>query len=336
LTDLEKRGAFGGVSLDVTRGGVSEPDAIGHVIVIGAHKAGTTTIHALLDSHPEIAMSVVKETNHHCPNLWPLLQHVRSFSKKEIERLHAKNESAHIGVVKDRAAFASVFPLRVESKYCGEASPFYLRSLDAAKNIAQFRPDTRIIVVLRDPIERLLSHYAMEVRDARIPEPIELAIQEELQALKLGQLPFHGLLDSGLYGQGISRFLEYFSIEQILMLDFAELSDTQRLTSDIADFLRIDPTGFGSGVKNHNESLAARSPIVNRLIAQSGIKALIRMVVPKNIIEALKPIYYQPKARKNLMDEKRHQELLDFFRDDVRQLKNIVGDKKLTWIGKYL
>lgn len=315
---------------------MSGTDAKGHVIVIGAHKAGTTTLHALLDSHPEIAMSLVKETNHYCTDLWPLLHHLSSFSKKDIDRLHARNERAHIGIIKEQEAYASAFPLRAESKYCGEASPFYLRSLDAAKNIAHRHPDARIIVLLRDPIDRLLSHYAMEVRDARVPEPIELAIQEEQQALNLGQRPFHGLLDSGLYGQGLSRFLEHFSEDQILILDFAALSDPQRLSSKISAFLEIDPKGFRNSVKNHNEALSARSPIVNRLIAQLGIKGLIRMVVPKNVIEAIKPLYYQAKTEGNHMDERLHQALIDFFRDDVKRLQNIVGDKKLTWMEKYL
>lgn len=315
---------------------MSGTDAKGHVIVIGAHKAGTTTLHALLDSHLEVAMSLVKETNHYCTDLWPLLHHLRSFSKKDIDRLHARNERAHIGVIKEQEAYASAFPLRSESRYCGEASPFYLRSLDAAKNIAHRYPEARIIVLLRDPIDRLLSHYAMEVRDARVPEPIELAIQEEQQALKMGQLPFHGLLDSGLYGQGLSRFLEHFSDDQILMLDFAALSDPQRLSSEIAAFLDIDPKGFRSSVKNHNEALSARSPIVNRLIAQTGIKKLIRMFVPKSLIEAIKPFYYQPKTEDSHMDEKLHKALIDFFQDDVRRLQNIIGDKKPTWMEKYL
>ena len=315
---------------------MSVSSAIGHVIVIGAHKAGTTTLHALLDSHPEIAMSLVKETNHYCTDLWPLLHHLRPFSKRDIERLHARNEGAHIGVVKDRDAYASAFPIRTESKYCGESSPFYLRSLDAAKNLAHRHPDAKIIVLLRDPIDRLLSHYAMEVRDARVPEPIELAIQEEQQVLKRGQIPFHALLDSGLYGQGLSRFLEHFSIDQILVIDFAALSDTQLLISEIAAFLKIDRNGFKSNEKNHNEALSARSPIVNRLIAQSGIKGLIRRVVPKTVIEAIKPIYYQTKTKDNHMDELLHQELIDFFRDDVRQLQRLLEGKRLSWLDKYL
>ena len=309
---------------------------LGTVIVAGAHKAGTTTLYAILARHAAIAMSAVKETNRYCPDLWPLLPHLQRPTVAEIESLHAKGETRHLGLIEDEETYNHLFASRPGLRYRGEASPFYLRSSLAAQEIARHHPDARIIMVVRDPIERLLSHYAMEIRDARIPEPIERAIREEQADIQKGQKPLHGLLDSGCYGEGLSRFLEHFPADQMLVMDISELSNPEHLITQIARFLGIDPSGFATLVPNQNESVSARNPGLNRLLAQSGLKDLVRTWVPQSLIDALKPLYYGPKAQDLSLDEDLRAELVAYFQKDLQKLEALIGPKPWHWLKRYL
>jgi hypothetical protein len=309
--------------------------SLGTVIIAGAHKSGTTTLYALLARHDEIGMSVVKETNYYCPDLWPLLPHVQRLTYPEVESLNKNGKTRHLGIIQDEESYDRLFPSRPGLRYRGEASPFYLRSTLAAQEIARHRPDARIIVVVRDPIERLLSHYAMEVRDARIPEPIELAIQEELADIKKGQKPLHGLLDSGCYGEGLSRFFQHFPADQILVLDISELSNPHHLKYQLAAFLGIDPLGFATSLSNQNESVSARAPRLNRFLAQSGLKKLVRTWIPQVVIDSLKPLYYRPQARNHSVNEDLNNWLVTFFQKDVRKLEALVGPRPWDWIKRY-
>ncbi len=309
--------------------------SIGTVIIAGAHKAGTTSLHALLDRHPDIAMSVVKETNRYCPDLWPLLPHVKKTTSAEIAALHANGESRHLGLIQDEEGYARLFPSHPDVRYHGEASPFYFRSILAAKEIFDHHPNARIIVVLRDPVERLLSHYDMEIRDARIPEPIEAAIREEQAYMAKGIKPLHGLLDSGCYGEGLSRFFQHFPAEQILVIDFSELASAERLTPRIATFLGIDPGGFDCAVPNRNESVAARSPWLNRLLAQSGFKDFVRTWIPQSIIEVLKPLYYGSQKQKQSLDPDLRSELVTYYKKDIQQLLALIGPQSWDWLKRY-
>ena len=309
---------------------------VGSVIVAGAVKAGTTTLHAILARHPQIAMSVVKETNRYCPDLWPFLSHIEPLSAADIQRLYKSGKTRHLGLIQNEQTYNLCFHLNPKTLYWGESSPFYLRSTEAARQIARHHPEARIIFVVRDPIQRLLSHYEMETRDARIPEPIALAIREEQSALNSGQKPEHGLLDSGLYGEGIARFLDHFPSQQILVMDLSELKNIEHLTQKIADFLRIDSSGFDPQIPNQNVSISARNPRLNRLLAQTGFKDMIRSYLPQSMIDALKPLYYQTSGQKLQIDKDLQTELVRFFQPDVRKLLALVGDKSWNWPDRYL
>lgn len=313
----------------------SNPPSMGTVIIAGAHKAGTTSLYALLARHREIAMSVVKETNRYCPDLWPLLTHLKRLTSEEVGRLHKKGETCHLGLIQDEATYAQLFASRPGLRYKGEASPFYLRSTLAAQEIVRHHPDARIIVVVRDPIERLLSHYAMEIRDARIPEPLERAIRDEELEMEHGRKPLHGLLDSGCYGEGLSRFYQHFPADQLLVIDLCELSNPEEITSRIATFLGVDPSGFSRGVPNQNESVSARNPLLNRFLARSGLKSLVRACVPQTLIDNLKPLYYRPETRKPPIDAERHAKLVTYYRKDIQQLLATVGPKPWDWLKHY-
>jgi len=316
----------------------SEPQrAPGTVIIAGAQKAGTTSLYALLDSHPEIAMSVIKEPNRYCTDLWPFFaQHMKVQTPQDIERLVANKKKQHIGLIQCEETYKLAFSAsQSETRYQGEASASYLCSLDAAREIARHRPEARIIVILRDPIKRLLSQRAMGERDAKTSISLEAVVIEERLQRENGEHPYPSLLGSSLYGAGLRRFYAHFPAEQILVVDFSELSEPESLVSKIASFLDLDPRGFAPSIPHRNKTVSARHAWLNRLLVKSGIKNLIRSLIPQTLINRLKPFYYQESPSGQESEEAIRRELMAFFRSDLDVLQGLIGKRPWPWVRAY-
>lgn len=308
------------------------------LFVIGATKAGTTTLHALLNSHPAIRMSPVKETYHYCPDLWPVLSHIESLNLAQVNALLQKGESRHNGLIKDLKTYQTLMTSEGLERYQGEACPFYLRSTQAAALIHAAHPNAKLIAVIRDPIQRALSHYRMEKRDALIPDTFEEAIREEWSDHESGTLSRHGLLESGLYGEGLHRFLNYFPKNQLLILDIDHLNQRPLLDQTLSLFLKVDAEGFTDEAARLNDWGQARHQGLNRFLATSGLKALIRHVLPRGIIEAGKAHFYQQISSdvSEPIPKPLVKKLQDFYREDVRRLSGFLESPHPTWVDRYL
>ena len=309
-----------------------------HIFVIGATKAGTTTLHALLNSHPAIEMSLIKETYHYCPDLWPVLSHIQTLHSAEVTALLQKGESRHNGLIKEAESYQKLLRSEGLARYRGEACPFYLRSTKAAALIHASHPHAKLMVILRDPIQRALSHYRMEKRDALVADTFEEAMAEEFKGFESGSLSRHGLLESGLYGQGLQRFLTYFPKNQLLILDIDELNQRPLIAKTLSLFLHIDAQGFTDEATRLNDWGQARHQGLNRFLATSGLKALIRQLLPKDIIEAGKARFYRPASSdpSESIPIPLMKKLEAFYREDVRQLQDFLETPYPTWVHRYL
>lgn len=308
------------------------------VVIAGAEKAGTTSLYALLNSHPEIAMSVIKEPNRYCTDLWPFFsQHLKSITPRDVEGLIAQGKTLHNGLIKNEGTYNLLFQGRETAiRYQGEASASYLCSLDAPREIARHRPEAKIIVMLRDPVKRLLSQHSMGERDAKTSISIECAIRKERLEREKGEHPYPSLLGSSLYGAALQRFYAQFPVEQILLVDFSELLEPQGLVLKIALFLNLDPKGFTPSIPHRNKSVSARHAQLNRFLVKFGLKNVIRSITPQPLIDRLKIFYYQEKSDGQHLEESLRQELMDVFRRDLLLLRELVGPTPWPWIGNYL
>ncbi|MGI9328389.1 MAG: sulfotransferase family protein [Pseudomonadales bacterium] len=194
-------------------------------LVIGAMKAGTTSLFRYLCEHPQIAPPITKEVNYFNFN-WTL---------------GSQWYAAHF-------PFAS--PL--STQITGEASPGYLVHPRAALRVSEQIPDARVIVLLRDPVARTLSHYFHQRRIEREHRPLEEALFSDssyaafdlpeaqeaswLEALNanprsgtnaaklLASCPLHRAYISGsLYVKHLAAWFERFDPDQILVMSSEDL-----------------------------------------------------------------------------------------------------------------
>jgi len=115
--------------------------------IVGAPKAGTTSLHAYLNNIPGIYMSSVKEPKYF---------------------LASDSPKRYFPPIRDKKKYLKLFEKAREEKIIGEASPQYLHDPQTPKLIHQIIPQAKILISLRDPIERLFSGYLMQIRNGRI------------------------------------------------------------------------------------------------------------------------------------------------------------------------
>lgn len=180
--------------------------ALPNLIVIGAKKSGTTSLYHYLASHPDIRMS----------------------REKELDFFVAERNWRR-GVGWYRRHFDAAAAVR------GEASPYYTalpQHHGVPERMARVIPDVRLVYVVRDPIERLVSHYHMAVATGRERRPLADAIANLSESVYVAQ---------GRYWMQLDAYLRHFATEQVLVIDQHEL-DRNRAAAmrRVFEFLGVD------------------------------------------------------------------------------------------------
>ena len=121
-------------------------DILPNFFIVGAPRAGTTSLYRYLRRHPQVFMPAVKEP-HFFANINP------------------DPDQRHLFPAMDEGQYVRLFRGALHYRAIGEASPSYLVTKGAAERIKARVPNAKIIMLLRDPTERAFSHYLMDIRD---------------------------------------------------------------------------------------------------------------------------------------------------------------------------
>src|SRR2546421_1521150 len=191
-------------------------------IVPGAQKSGTTALHYFLKKHPQIAL--------------PDRQEMHFFDDEEIfSQQPADYELLH-----------RQFPRRLRSTSCaGEVTPSYLYWKPAMERIHHYNPRIKLIVLLRNPIDRAFAHWNMQRFKDREPLDFLDALKEEprriAQPLTIESRRF-AYVDRGFYSGQLDRVFKFFPREQVQIVKFENFRDRKQETLDeIFEFLGVKP-----------------------------------------------------------------------------------------------
>jgi hypothetical protein len=219
-------------------------------IIIGAQRAGTTSLHRHLLKHPNVARALLGLKGMH----YFSTNYSRGFSWY---RSHFPTNAA-----KARFEAANGSPLVV-----GEGSPYYIFHPVALERMREALPDTKVIVMLRDPIARAYSHYQHMLFEGleRVPTFEEaLALETERLEGEVARIvadpryrsfhhQHHSYLTRGDYAGQIEKLWSLFPKEQTLILrseDF--LKDAASGLKEVVDFLGLPPFEFPAELREHN------------------------------------------------------------------------------------
>jgi hypothetical protein len=202
-------------------------------LVLGAQKAGTTALYEYLRRHPQITGPSWKEV---------------SF----FDRHWARGERWYRGNFPNLA--------RTREKLVGEASPSYVFHPLAPQRVQEVVPDARLIVLVRNPVDRALSQYNHEAALGREPLPFEEALDAEEERLRGEQERMaadpryfsrewwsHTYQARGRYAEQLERWLAVFPREQLLILPTDDLgSDPAQAHAQVLEFLGASPQRLDS------------------------------------------------------------------------------------------
>ncbi len=305
-------------------------------IVVGAAKAGTTSIYQYLSQHPEVYLSPIKETNYFAKDI--PLDKIRKDYYKEGELDVEKyvngdlSEQIHIAFVSEWDHYQKLYKNVKGQKAIGEISNSYLHSEVAAREIYAVNPDMKIIMILRDPIKRAFSHYKMTLRIGLVKDSFYEEVQRDYAAREKGFRVSHLYVEMGMYADQVSRYLEVFPREQVRIYLFDDLRvDAAALMDDMIRFLGVDPTERVDTSFQANQASVPKSAGLVHFLRKSGIRKVAKKLSPKFIGEAAKKIFY--KKEDDLVLMQRDKDFLrPLFEADVRKLEKIINRDLSHWL----
>ncbi len=277
--------------------------------IIGAPKCGTTSLHSYLDQHPQIGMSLKKETHFF---------------------IGPENMTSPAGRVDQLEAYEKLFDPAFEVR--GEASPSYAvhpRHQGAPKAIQALVPDAKFIYLVRDPIDRTISQYQHRV---------SMAGERRSLCDALGDLsdPYSLYTCASLYASQLDRYLHYFPQDRILVIDQADLLvERQATLREIFTFLSVDSMyespDFDDELGASRERRTYR-PGYLRFADRAAASPLhwLPRGVRRSLRRSLERVLWPPLETTTVDDELRAR-LEGLYADEVERLRILTGKAFSTW-----
>lgn len=296
-------------------------------LVIGAPKAGTTSLYHYLCQHPQIFMSPNKE-----PHFFAFEGHQPNFQGPGDERAWLNVNS----VVK-LGAYQELFGGAKAGQVCGEASTMYLYLKESCDRIHHYLPNVKLIAILRHPVDRAYSHYVHMRRDGREwATDFEQALSQETERIQKNWSPALHYKQVGLYFEQLQQYLQKFDSEQIKIYLYDDLVNApEKVYRDIFEFIGVE-TGIQldtSARYNTTSSIRKNKLLHNFLMNPNGMKSALRKVIPANIRKPLSAKVYRRNATaiQPLSSELRNQ-LTMSFEADILQLQDLIDRDLSHWL----
>ena len=292
-------------------------------LVIGAGKAGTTSLYHYLAQHPEVFMSPAKE-----PKFFALAGHALDFTGPGDGRVRR-------GTTTTLEDYAALFEGAGRARAVGEASTIYLHHARAPGAIAQALPGVKLIAVLRQPADRAYSAFLHLTRDGHEPcARFEDALADEPRRIAAGWYYFWHYRARGYYLEGLQRYYRAFPAAQIRVYLYDDFRDRPVETlQDMFRFLEVDDGFVPDMSARHNVSGVARSARAQRwLLGDGRLKRALKTVVPEALgHRAVSLLQRQNLTRPGLRPELRA-ELTRGYRQDILGVEGLIGRDLSGWL----
>lgn len=246
-----------------------------NTFLIGAQKAGTTSLYEWLGQHPQIYAPMVTKDHHF-------------FSE---DNIYEKGK-AHINSFYDSEC-------RI---YLHAAVNYLYFSKKTARRLYSYNHDAKFLICLRDPVERAISAYKFFVHTLAEDKSFENAIERELNGQILqAKKADHTYLDHGHYTRQINDFLNYFNKEQIHLIFFEELMNEdsrEAIMNNIFQFLDVAPYPK-INYTYRNKSGKPKSKFISYFIIKNKFMKKVKNIIPFSVRRALSKIILE----KNISDK---------------------------------
>jgi hypothetical protein len=298
-------------------------------LIIGAAKSGTTSLWAYLRQHPQIFLSGNKEPNFFAFEGLKLPPFVGPAEPKILyDRLYKYS-------VTDLKTYRHLFKNVSSEIAIGEASVRYLYFPQAAERIKKYIPDVKTIAILRNPIDRLYSHYLMIKAEYRL-EPLKLAeaLDREEERIKNNWGWDWHYVKVGMYYQQIKHYLDLFSREQVKIFLYEDFcSQPLEVVREICGYLGVDNKFVPNIANRRKEAYWPKIFAIDRLLNEPNpFRVVLEKTLPKKQFD--KVIRYGMRLNSASippMPDEIRDRLKKVFREDILKLQDLI-QREISWL----
>lgn len=280
--------------------------------IVGTPKAGTTSLYHYLNNHPEISMSIRKETNF--------------FSYAAIEKQKMYGMQDRINTIEK---YHSLFTDN-KSKILGEASVSYLFYRDVPEKIRSYNQDAKIIIMLRNPIDRAFSHYLMDLRLGFVNNDFDEII-EKGKIDKSLNLFYQQYVEVGLYYKQVKRYLDTFGNKNTLIIFHQDFKrDLESVLFRVYQFLNINKNFKNKIRAKHNAYIMPKSTILKKIYSIAVFRKIINKFIPKGVVKKIGVLFFEKVKKPKLSDSTKNM-LLKIYNEDILLLENLLSEDLSRW-----
>lgn len=290
-------------------------------LVVGAAKSGTTSLDGYLKQHPEVFLPEVKEC--------------RYFSDVKDKNINPFTNQKHERIISDYKEYYDLFQ-ETTAQAIGDISPDYLYYHDEAikKIKEELGDETKIIIILRNPIQRAYSNYLHLRRENYTEKSFLELIDNEKNYPKSTWYGFK-LVKSSYYYEAVENFIQNFTNVKIII--FEEFIKNESLyLKEISSFLGIDDSFSYKKPKNINKTGIPKSKLIDNITKgnfplKNVIKWILFKIVDRDKLLNTTNKFRNDNLTKPKLEEKTFRQLLDFFRKDIENLEQLLNKDLSIW-----
>jgi hypothetical protein len=273
--------------------------------LVGAPKAGTTSLYDYLSQHPNIFVPAVKE-----PNFY----------------IEVGPQSRNVINILDKVVYEKLYRDAKIEQLKGDFSVSYLHGEDTSRRIYEENPSAKIIMVIRNPVNRAFSHWLMDIREGFTKDDFIKAFNNDVSYTGKRGFCYNSMYyDCGLYGDAIEKYQSYF--KDVLVLVYEDLfTDVAKQISKIYDFLDIEDIASNSFSKK-NVSGVVRNPVMAQFYHNTTVRLILKYIVPKEFKDTLRSFITSKNEQKITNEE--YKLIYSFFEDDIKKVRQLVKNPEL-------
>jgi hypothetical protein len=318
---------------------LSSVTTLPNFFIVGAPKAGTTSLYYYLDQHPSVYMSPIKEPNYFATeirigNIGPQWQ---GWAQKENDSLRKylsgpMREKRFGGLVSNSSDYLKLFQNVSGEKAIGEASVCYLWSKTAAQNIASATPSAKIIMVLRNPVDRAFSQYKQAVACGLVGRSFREHIRISLNSKSDKFEVLNPFLEYGLYYEQVKRYTDLFRAQNLRIYLYDDYRNAPENTlADSFEFLEVDPEFSPDMSERHLDTRVPRFIWISYMLRKCGVWPLLKRAAPATLRPGVRKLVSR-NGQSLEIDPADRAFLSDYYREDAARLSTLIQRDLDAWL----